>query len=145
MQWVLAAPFRAHLETVATESKIPWQALALAAGVSTELARHLLFGRNGRPVGKITSQCGMRLLGLNTAAAKALRDSYVPCQPTQNRVKQLLSQGMTPGQLADWCELPLDEFTALLEAPRCTRYLELMVKAACLRQPQLMGVVRSAA
>jgi hypothetical protein len=145
MQWVQAAPFRAHLEAVAFESKIPWPALALAAGVSTELARHLLFGRNGRPISKITSQCGIRLLGLNTATAKGLRNSYVPSQPTQNRVKQLLSQEASIPQLAAWCELPLAEFTAMLEAPRCSRYLELMIKAACLLRPQLVGVTRRAA
>jgi hypothetical protein len=119
--------------------------LALEAGVSTELVRHLLFGRQGRPISKITNECGARLLSLNCAAAKKLRDTFVLSKPTHNRIRQLRDQGMPADQLAAWCGLSRAEFAAMLAAGRCTRYVELMVKAACLLQPQSMGAARRAA
>ncbi|MGC3953993.1 MAG: hypothetical protein QM804_07045 [Propionicimonas sp.] len=40
--WVLAAPFRAHLRHLQAATGLPWEVLAWAAGVSPRLVRHLV-------------------------------------------------------------------------------------------------------
>ena len=62
--WVLAAPFRAHLRQVQAATGRPWDALAAAAGVSPKLVRHLVFGRDGRHPRRISPLTARRLLRL---------------------------------------------------------------------------------
>ncbi len=63
--WVLAAPFRAHLRQLQALTDLPWEALAAAAGVSPTLVRHLVFGNNGRYPRRISPLTARRLAGLS--------------------------------------------------------------------------------
>ena len=62
--WVLAAPFRAHLHHLRVSTGLPWEVLASAAGVSPALVRHLVFGNNGRFARRISPLTARRLAEL---------------------------------------------------------------------------------
>ena len=65
--WVLAAPFRAHLNQLRTTTGLPWEVLARAAGVSPTLVRHLVLGNNGRFARRISPLTARRLAELTPA------------------------------------------------------------------------------
>lgn len=65
--WVPAAPFRAHLRHLRATTGLPWETLALAAGVSPSLVRHLVFGNNGRYPRRISPLTARRLAELAPA------------------------------------------------------------------------------
>ncbi len=62
--WVLAAPFRAHLHHLRSATGLPWEVLAWAAGVSPTLVRHLVLGNNGRFARRISPLTARRLAEL---------------------------------------------------------------------------------
>ncbi|MCW5952219.1 MAG: hypothetical protein KIT69_08180 [Propionibacteriaceae bacterium] len=63
--WVLAAPFRAHLHHLQSSTGLSWEVLAWAAGVSPALVRHLVFGNNGRFSRRISPLPARRLAELS--------------------------------------------------------------------------------
>lgn len=135
--WVLAAPFRAHLRQVQAGSGLPWPVLALAAGVSPALVRHLVFGRQGRLPHRISPESARRLLRLDGQRLAELAGQSVPARATAERVRLLLAAGWEAGDLAAWCRVGRGELAALPRAARCSRLLALLVQAAC--PPELAG------
>ena len=135
--WVLAAPFRAHLRQVQSACGLPWPVLALAAGVSPALVRHLVFGRRGRLPHRISPESARRLLWLDGRRLAELAAQQVSARSTADRVRLLLASGYDPGDLAAWCRLSRSELAALPQAVHCSRLLALTVQAAC--PPELAG------
>jgi hypothetical protein len=60
--WVDAAPFRAQLRYLMASTSLSAQEVAAAVGISARLAERLLHGRNGRPLRRVSSETGRRLL-----------------------------------------------------------------------------------
>jgi hypothetical protein len=63
--WVDAAPFRAQLHYLMASTSLSAEEVAAAVGISARLAQHLLHGRNGRPLRRVSHETGRRLLLLS--------------------------------------------------------------------------------
>ncbi len=135
--WVLAAPFRAHVRQVQAVTTLPWAALAAHAGVSPTMVHHLVFGRRGRPVRRISRETAVRLLAVTSADLSALSGTWVATAATADRLRLLIAGGCDVDSLASWCRLTPSALLALDDSPRCTRLTELLVYAACLVRPRL--------
>lgn len=61
-EWVDAAPFRALLAQLVTQTELHWRIVALAAGIPRPLAHSLIYGRAGRPIGRIRAVDAQALL-----------------------------------------------------------------------------------
>lgn len=129
--WVAADPFRAHLAHVAAVSGLPWPLIALHAGVSVSLARHLLFGRQGRRVTRISAASARRILAVTPATAGALRSTWVDAGPTVARLVDLLRRGAAVSALAATLALDSGVLLGILEGhtPRVPAELSLRVRA----------------
>jgi len=73
--WVPAEPSRFWLWYVIGVTGMPWPALAARAGVSVTLVQHLLFGRLGRPVQRISPTDARRIRALDVTALAALGEA----------------------------------------------------------------------
>lgn len=76
--WVLAAPFRAHLHHLQASTGLSWEVLAWAAGVSPALVRHLVFGNNGRHPRRISPLTARRLVELTPGRLPEVAAAGVP-------------------------------------------------------------------
>ena len=63
--WVDAAPFRAQLRYLMASISLSAEEVAAAVGISARLAQHLLHGRNGRALRRVSHETGRRLLLLS--------------------------------------------------------------------------------
>lgn len=90
--WVLAAPFRAHVRHVGEVTGLPWRVLALCAGVEPTLVRHLLFGRDGRLVRRLHVVTARQLLALDTQTFRLLAGQRCRAEHTHQRVRALLTE-----------------------------------------------------
>jgi hypothetical protein len=129
--WVLAAPFRAHLRHLQAATGLPWAVLARAAGVSPSLVHHLVHGRNGRHQRRISRDSARRLIAVDRARLAGLGLEWVPADRTRRQVRRLLADGADPGRLAAWCRVSRPELLGLTSATRCNRLVALLVDAAC--------------
>jgi hypothetical protein len=68
--WVEAAPFRAHLSHLVATSGLSPTGVALLAGVSPRFAHHLLNGRGGRLLRRISPDSARKLLRVTPADAR---------------------------------------------------------------------------
>ena len=65
--WVDAAPFRAQLHHLMGSTALSAAEIAAAAGISSRLAVHLAYGRNGRALRRVSAETGRRLMSLSVA------------------------------------------------------------------------------
>lgn len=98
--WVAADPFRAHLAHVCAVTGLPWQVVALHAGVSVRMAEGLLHGRRGRRLRRIPRDCAQRILALSPAMVASSENAWVSAQSTGRRLAWLLSRGVPAQRLA---------------------------------------------
>ena len=130
--WVLAAPFRAHVRHLLDCTGLPWPVVALEAGIPPALVRHLLYGRRGRRLARIPPGTAVALLRLDSAALLGTAARWVPAASTASRLAYLLSRGMPTAPLARFCRITESELEALLETPTCSRLTAHLVEAAVL-------------
>lgn len=114
VRWVHAAPFRAHLRHVADETGLPWQVLAVLAGVSVSLADHLLHGRNGRPVRRLAHGSAVRLLEVTPEVAVTRAACWVSPERAARFARHLADRGWSPHQITDAAAIDLGMTRALL-------------------------------
>lgn len=98
--WVDAAPFRAHLRHVMAVGDMSVEVVAELTGVPLRAAQHLLLGRAGRAVRRISADTGRRLLRLTSADARTARWRLVPARGTLLRLEELLAGGLTVVEIA---------------------------------------------
>jgi hypothetical protein len=113
-EWVLAAPFRAHLLRVHAETRLPLPALALQAGLPLALVDHLVHGRRGRRMHRIPPAAARRLLALGPATFDELAERRIEAATT----------------LASWCRLTPSELAAVGSRYECSALTALLVRAA---------------
>ncbi len=94
-QWVLAAPFRAHVSHLIGNAQVPWPVVAYQAGVPRGALRTLLYGRHGKLRGKISHGVAQRLLDLRLADLSRLRATQTMAEPTSERIRLLRARGVT--------------------------------------------------
>lgn len=112
-RWVSAPPFRAHVRHVAACSGVPWPVLAMLAGVSLSMADHLLHGRHGRPVRRISRECAVRLLAVTPEVVGAAHQEWVPADRAVRLVRWLVGQGWSLPDLSAASGVDLPALTAL--------------------------------
>lgn len=113
-RWVAAAPFRAHLRNLQSETELPWRALAGHAGVPDRVVRSLLLGRGGRPVRRIAPHYARRLLRLHPGELQLRLKDLVPSDTARHCAHLLLGDGWSPTDLAAVAELTRPEMDTLL-------------------------------
>lgn len=112
--WVDAAPFRAHLLHVSTIAGLPWQVVALSAGVSISTATSLVRGRNGRRVRRLPRHAAHLLWAVTPQNVTALSHTWVGGGRTRQRLAELARRGHDPHELAAQMGVPREVTTALL-------------------------------
>jgi hypothetical protein len=75
--WVDAAPFRAQLHHLMGGTGLSAAEVAAAAGISTRLAVHLAYGRNGRALRRVSPDTGRRLMALSVPQLRRQRRRLV--------------------------------------------------------------------
>ena len=71
--WVEAAPFRAQLHHLMGSTAMSAAEVAAAAGISTRLAVHLAYGRNGRALRRVSPETARRLMALSVTQLRRRR------------------------------------------------------------------------
>ena len=142
-RWVDADPFRAHLAHVSLGSGLPWPVIALHAGVSVRLADVLLHGRDGRRVRRIAPRDAAGLLSTSVESALTLRHTWVPGEPTANRLVTLMDAGV--GLTALWVRFgcsPTD-VESVLARPEQRVSLEFALRVQVAREAADRAALRS--
>ena len=98
-RWVDAAPFRAHLRYLCSSAGLPWQVVALHAGLTLRHADVLLHGRRGRPLRRLPRPAAQLLWQVDVAGLRALQRTTQPSDPTSTRLSAALARGLTPRHL----------------------------------------------
>ena len=125
--WVEAAPFRAHLQHLMAVGQLSVAAVAVLTGVSYRSARHLLYGRGGRAVRRISPDTARRLLSVTAAEAAAVAGRMVPAASTRSSIARLRVAGWSDHELAGTLGLRLVNVAALADGQTkvCTQLVAL--------------------
>lgn len=113
--WVEAEPFRAHLLHLAESTGLPWQVLALHAGISLSLADHLLHGREGRRVRRLSRASASHILAVSPQDAAALGTVWVRALSTRARAESLVRLGWPRVALAAALDVGPGQLESLLD------------------------------
>lgn len=70
--WVEAAPFRAKFKDLIFQTGLAWRPLAIAIDLPSQVAKSLLFGRGGVPIGRIRWLDANRIMGVDAGQLKQL-------------------------------------------------------------------------
>lgn len=118
--WVCAAPFRAHLQSLCAGTRLPWQVVALHAGLSVRAADALLHGRDGRPVRRLARDSALRLLAASDATVADLYRTWVDGASTARRLAHLVARGVPLASLAGAAGCSPEYLADLVERARPT-------------------------
>jgi hypothetical protein len=113
--WVEAAPFRAHLTHLMAVGDMSSGMVAALAGLSPRFCDHLLYGRAGRALRRISPDSGRQLLRITTGEARAVRHRMVPAGRTAQQIRQLRTAGWTTPALARVLRVPQAQLADLLD------------------------------
>lgn len=132
-QWVLAAPFRAHVVHLMETAQVPWPVVAYQAGVPLATLHTLLFGRHGKLRTKITHYAATQLIELRTEDLAWMRNSQVSAENTGTRIRLLRSHLITWAQIADALVLSEETCQAIARGERtsCSVMVEVLAQSAC--------------
>lgn len=132
--WVDAAPFRALLGHLVAQTGTSWRVIAALLQVRPSQLQHLLFGRRGRRLHRISPELAAGLIALDEATIAALRTQTVPAAPTVSRLRAWQAIGGSLAEIADWCGADPAGLAALTPDQRCTRLIALAARAAADRR-----------
>lgn len=116
--WVDATPFRAHLAHVMAVGDMTVDVVAAMTGVPLRAARHLLHGRGGRPVRRISADNGRRLLRVTSFDARTVRQRLVSCRGVVQQLREMEETGRTLAEVAARAGIDLDLLRDLTERRR---------------------------
>jgi hypothetical protein len=91
--WVDAGPFRAQLRYLMASGALSVEDVAAVAGISARLADRLLYGRDGRPLRRISPDTARRLIQISDQHVQALRRIMVPAAPARLQLRRLYRAG----------------------------------------------------
>ncbi|QDP97643.1 hypothetical protein FOE78_18550 [Microlunatus elymi] len=131
IDWVDAAPFRAHLRRLIRETGVGWRTLAALAEVPAATVQRLLLGHPGRPMRQLHPTIAKRLFYLSL---DVVRDAaIVPIRPARSRalICWLLSQGWSLDELSQRAGLPGAGLAELADgrSTSCTQLTAATVRA----------------
>lgn len=144
--WVDAAPFRAHLRFLTAVGSLTTDDVAALAGISASAADHLLNGRAGRSVRRISPEVARRLIGISTADVRGLPWRLVPAEKALTQLARLRRSGFSDIQIAELAGVSPIELAALSDAPRhCSQLLTIRLTATAQSQDGRLPSHRPAA
>jgi transcriptional regulator with XRE-family HTH domain len=129
--WVEAAPFRAQLRHLMGGTGLSAAEVATVAGISPQLAEHLLTGRNGRPVRRVSRETARRLLALSIRQLRQLQRRTEPAGRARWELARLRAAGWDHPAIADRVGATAQELDELRDgAAACRRLLAVRLVAA---------------
>lgn len=130
--WVLAAPFRAHVESLLHRHALPWRALAGYADVPDSVVRALLGLGGRRRVRRIAPHYAHALMSIDDRRLAEDLDTAVPGSWIAPSAQRLRDAGWPCSQIADTAAAPQRVIEALLSGRPvlATRRTELLLLAA---------------
>jgi len=131
--WVLAAPFRAHVSQLMEVAQVPWQVIAYRAGVPLATLRTLLFGRHGKVRTKITQESAEQLIGLGADDLAWMRMAQTSAEGAGARIRLLRSRDISWQQIAELLALDKDTCQAIARGERtsCSIMVDILTQSAC--------------
>ena len=142
--WVDAAPFRTYLRHLMALGEVSPGCVALLAGIRPRLALHLLHGRRGRPLRRISAESARLLLDVTPDVVLAVRSRQVPARTTARHLGQLQDEGWSRPELAELLGVTSAQVTGLASgaARSCSQLVALRAAAevALTHSPSLPGV-----
>jgi len=132
-EWVLAAPFRAHVSHLMETAQVPWQVIAYRAGVPLATLRTLLFGRHGKVRTKIAQTAAVQLIGLGADDLAWMRISQTSAEQAGTRIRLLRSHRIPWEQIADLLTINKDTCQAIARGERtsCSVMIDILTQSAC--------------
>ena len=136
--WVDAAPFRAHVRHLMAVADLSDAVIATLAGVTPAFVRHLLHGRGGRPMRRVSPDQARRLLRITTAEARLVARREVPSRLARPYLHQLQRAGWSSAALTDLLGLTDDTVRDLSAGRRatCSQLTVLRLAAAARELPR---------
>jgi hypothetical protein len=131
-EWVDAGPFRAHLRYLMAVGGMTAPEVALLAGVPPTFADHLLYGRRGRGMRRISPQQARRLLRITAADVGFAAHRPVPAVLARPPARRLKAAGWTVEDLGRLLNLPAGDAARLLDGRMhtCSQRVSLRAAAA---------------
>jgi hypothetical protein len=130
-QWVDAGPFRAQLRYLMASGSLTLEDVAAVAGISTRLAEHLLHGRDGRPLRRISPDTARRLIQISDQHVRALRRIMVPAAPARLQLRRLYGTGWDAHAIASRVRVAVTELVEVAcGADTCSLLLTVRLTAA---------------
>ena len=131
--WVDAAPFRAWVRQLVSDTGLPWRAIAHAAGVTSATVHALLAGRNGHPVRRLRQMDGRLLLQLDHQRLAALAGEPASCDSLRALAWSLGLRGCRPAEIAEFVGVDALSIRNLMAGGSiwCSRLQLLRAEAAC--------------
>ena len=129
--WVDAHPFRAHVRHLMAAGDLTGGVVAQLAGVSPRAVQHLLAGRGGGSVRRISPVLARRLYQVTAEEARAVHYRLVPAATAARRLRRLLAAGWRLDELASLLGVRESELGAVAEerVTTCSQVLALRVAA----------------
>jgi hypothetical protein len=129
--WVDAGPFRAQLRYLMASGSLTLEDVAAVAGISTRLAEHLLHGRDGRPLRRISPDTARRLIQISDQHVQALRRIMVPAAPARLQLRRLYGTGWDDLAIASRVRVAVTELVEVARgAETCSLLLTVRLTAA---------------
>lgn len=100
-QWVDATPFRAHLRFLMAVGSLSIGDISTLAGISSPATRHLLNGRDGRAVRRISPQMARKLIAVSVDDVRGLPWRLVPAERARTQLARLRDTGRADAEIAD--------------------------------------------
>ncbi len=129
--WVDAAPFRSHLLHLCDSTGLPWQVLAVRAGLPLRLAEKLIAGRLGL---RLPRADAARILALTAAEVRTLRSASVPAAPTAARLRALIGDGACSAQIGRLLGCTSEHVSALATGERARTTAELALRVQVIEE-----------
>jgi hypothetical protein len=105
--------------------------IAAIAGISARLARHLLHGRDGRQLRRISPDTARRLIQISDQQVQALRRIMVPAAPARLQLRRLYRTGWDDLAIAERVSVAIPELVELASGTdACSLLLTVRLSAA---------------
>jgi hypothetical protein len=130
--WVLAAPFRAHVRHLITASGLAWRTVALLAGVPAAAMDRLLHGRGRRHQQRMDPVLAGRLFQLTSKDLAAARMQTMPVAVCRAALLDLARSGWAATEIAWRANLSPAQLNAIAggQQAQCTRAIGATILAA---------------
>jgi hypothetical protein len=136
--WVDAGPFRAQLRYLMASGALSVEDVAAVAGISARLADRLLYGRDGRPLRRISPDTARRLIQISDQHVQALRRIMVPAAPARLQLRRLHRAGWDDLAIAQRVRVAVPELLELANGgDTCSLLLTVRLTAAARAEDSL--------